>query len=208
MFNRSENQMLPLATYYTLKGERVRVLCVSTLKDMMSNTYDDVVTYTVIESNNPETVGENFTMLLADFSRWAQSAPNVHWIGVDLDGTLVNHDQYIHDCVVGDPIVPMLNRVRVWLAQGIKVKIMTARASSPSAIRAIQAWLVSHGLPVLEVTDTKDYAMRELWDDRGVTVLRNHGTIITQHIKDPNAEESYLGMDTYLRTHIYPLVVN
>lgn len=37
------------------------------------------------------------------------------------------------------------------------------------------AWLVKHGLPDLEVTNVKDFAMLELWDDRCVQVLPNTG---------------------------------
>jgi len=69
----------------------------------------------------------------------------------------------------------MLDRVRRWLAEGKTVKIFTARASLPSQIPVVKAWLTKHGLPDLEVTNSKDFGMTELWDDRCVSVSHNTG---------------------------------
>jgi hypothetical protein len=55
------------------------------------------------------------------------------------------------------------------------VKIMTARAGDPVGVAATQAWLKTHGLPELEVTDKKDFGMIELWDDRAIQVVQNRG---------------------------------
>jgi hypothetical protein len=98
------------------------------------------------------------------------------WIGVDLDGTLA-HDLGNNKGLdeIGSPIKPMLNRVKNWLAEGKTVKIFTARASSPRQVAAIKKWLAQHQLPDLEVTNTKDLRMIELWDDRCVQVTTNSG---------------------------------
>ena len=44
-----------------------------------------------------------------------------------------------------------------------------------AARAAIQAWCVEHIGVALPVTNEKDFAMTELWDDRAVGVHRNTG---------------------------------
>jgi hypothetical protein len=97
------------------------------------------------------------------------------WIGVDLDGTLARDLGSTRGDDIGSPIEPMLVRVQRWIAEGRTVKIFTARASSPRQVAAIKEWLVSCGLPELEVTNVKDQRMIELWDDRCVQVTSNLG---------------------------------
>jgi hypothetical protein len=99
---------------------------------------------------------------------------NAHdsWIGVDLDGTLATTTE---DMSVGQPVPEMLSRVRRWHAEGRKVKIFTARASNPAEVPKVKEWLRANRLPDFEITNVKDYAMVELWDDRAVEVIRNTG---------------------------------
>ncbi|OYV36823.1 MAG: hypothetical protein B7Z80_14480 [Rhodospirillales bacterium 20-64-7] len=107
------------------------------------------------------------------------------WIGVDLDGTLASYDNWKGVGHVGAPLMPMVNRVKQWLEEGVEVRIMTARAWSDGSVgrnlevavntEAIQAWCKEHIGVVLPVTCTKDYFMVELWDDRAVRVDRNTG---------------------------------
>lgn len=100
------------------------------------------------------------------------------WIGVDLDGTLAEYNDWIGIHHIGKPIAPMIERVQVWINEGKKVKIFTARASEGSAaIGFIHAWLDKQGLPKLEVTNVKDYGMTALWDDRCISVETNTGQI-------------------------------
>ena len=58
------------------------------------------------------------------------------WIGVDFDGTLAEYHGYIGPKRYGDPIPAMMERVKEWLAAGVKVKIVTARAADPDEARA------------------------------------------------------------------------
>jgi hypothetical protein len=97
------------------------------------------------------------------------------WIGVDLDGTLAHYDGWHGPEHIGDPIPTMLDRVRGWLVEGKRVKIFTARASVPTYVPPITAWLEAHDLSGLEVTCIKDFEMIELWDDRCVQVIPNTG---------------------------------
>ncbi len=99
------------------------------------------------------------------------------WIGVDLDGTLAFYGGWISPDHIGEPIAPMVARVKDWLGQGIEVRIFTARAWRAEAkdITAIQDWSEKHIGIRLMVTNEKDYGMIELWDDRAIQVQYNKG---------------------------------
>lgn len=97
------------------------------------------------------------------------------WIGVDLDGTLAYYDGWKGPEHIGDPVPVMLERVHLWLSKGFKVKIFTARAGVPEQIPYVVDWLKKYGLGDLEITNIKDFAMIELWDDRCVRVIQNTG---------------------------------
>lgn len=114
------------------------------------------------------------------------------WIGVDLDGTLANYDEWVAVDVIGEPIKPMLELVKTWLLAGVEVKIFTARAAidcecyvtkkwwtREEIISVIQDWTEKHLGLRLEVTATKDFKMIELYDDRCVAVERNTGKLLS-----------------------------
>lgn len=115
---------------------------------------------------------------------------NKGWIGVDFDGTLATYE-WGQFPVLGEPIPRMVNRVKKWLAEGLDVRIVTARVAdskddggepttySPPAIQRanIELWCLHHLGQVLEVTSSKDGGMKELWDDRAIRVERNTGKI-------------------------------
>lgn len=102
------------------------------------------------------------------------------WIGVDLDGTLAYYDGWKGTTHIGDPIPVMYERVKSWLMDGKTVKIFTARVAVPEpdrskVIKVIHEWLEVHHLPRLDITNVKDLAMEELWDDRAIQVIHNTG---------------------------------
>jgi hypothetical protein len=107
------------------------------------------------------------------------------WIGVDLDGTLAEYDEWQGPAHIGKPIPRMLERVKAWLEEGKDVRIVTARVSHDGssdrmlltlvAHEAITNWCVRWLGTTLPVTCGKDYAMLELWDDRAVQVIPNTG---------------------------------
>jgi hypothetical protein len=121
------------------------------------------------------------------------------WIGVDFDGTLATYGTWQGPAHVGEPIAPMVDRVKRWLAEGREVRIFTARMSPMAqvfepddpvphhvmetdlgrgacqAVDAIRAWCRQHIGQVLPITNVKDYNMIELWDDRAVQVRANTG---------------------------------
>jgi hypothetical protein len=131
------------------------------------------------------------------------------WIGVDLDGTMFTYHGWVGWNVFGEPIVPMIERVRVWHAAGVGVRIVTARVGLPVTVNgklaldhrersickvtgerfsdrmmvgAIQDKLESVRLPRLPVQCFKDVDMIELWDDRAIQVIANTGrTLADEH---------------------------
>lgn len=114
------------------------------------------------------------------------------WIGVDLDGTLARYDQWGGAMEIGEPIPPMVDRVKGWLEEGVKVKIMTARITAgprdiydkEAVVKAIEDWCETHIGQKLEVTCEKDYYMLQLWDDRCVQVIANEGiTLAEKHFQ-------------------------
>lgn len=101
-------------------------------------------------------------------------------IAVDLDGTLAHWDEkgdYSAD-KIGEPIKPMLDRVKQWLEDGHEVVIFTARVGSEGAYPHIHAWLRKHGIGDLDITNKKRPDFKEFWDDRAVTVERNTGKVL------------------------------
>ena len=107
------------------------------------------------------------------------------WIGVDLDGTLAVYDGWQGAHNIGEPIGPMVERVKAWVNQGIQVRIMTARvytdgtparnSDAETSRDRIAEWCIEHLGFRLPVTCTKDYGMIELWDDRCVQIIPNTG---------------------------------
>ena len=100
------------------------------------------------------------------------------WIGVDFDGTLAHYP--VPNGGLGPPVTAMVSRVQEWLANGTSVKIVTARvaSSNPDAEyerKRIENWSQHYIGTRLPVTAEKDYAMRQLWDDRCVQVEPNTG---------------------------------
>lgn len=104
------------------------------------------------------------SLSLADTAALKSQEP---WIAYDLDGTLAHAGK---GNSIGDPIVPVLERLRADLTAGKRVKIFTARAKNPKAVPGIKRWLKKQGLPDLEVTNEKDGGMEKLYDDRAVPV--------------------------------------
>ena len=118
------------------------------------------------------------------------------WIGVDLDGTLAHYDQWRGIEHIGDPIEPMVDRVTQWLSNGRNVKIFTARLAVDDhllgdVVQHIQEWCKKHIGRVLEVTNQKDSAMIELWDDRCIQVQTNTGGLMTDIQYDEGYEDGY-----------------
>lgn len=105
-------------------------------------------------------------------------------IAVDFDGTLattVSHNPYNPEHL-GNPVGPMVDRVKGWLADGHDVHVFTARAhtdgtndNAAKATAAIQSWCKEHIGRELPVTAHKAPHFDEFWDDRARRVERDTG---------------------------------
>jgi hypothetical protein len=114
------------------------------------------------------------------------------WIGVDFDGTLASYNGWKGPNKLGEPLMPMVNRVKQWIEEGREVRIMTARVSPlipdwadnvvDLSRKNIEEWCEKHIGQKLRVTHEKDYNMIELWDDRAIQVEFNTGK--PMHVKE------------------------
>ena len=97
-------------------------------------------------------------------------------IAVDLDGTLAHYDGYKGPQDIGEPIPPMMRRVRQWRKEGQEVIIFTAR--SKNSWPYIKRWLRRYGLGDMKVTNIKTPEIMEFYDDRAFRVEFNTGKIL------------------------------
>ena len=111
------------------------------------------------------------------------------WIGVDLDGTLAKSVAAKTGQEIGDPIHPIVQLVKRWLAHGEDVRIFTARVNpeqgdSVSARRAIEAWCERYLGQILPITYQKDWDMVLLLDDRACQVEHDTGRAFWGHPRE------------------------
>jgi phosphoribosylamine--glycine ligase len=102
------------------------------------------------------------------------------WIGVDLDGTLATYSKWSDD--IGEPIDPMVSKVKRWISEGKEVRVFTARGSQSEGkyeqLIKIYDWIKEHIGEPLEVTHEKDPQMLRLYDDRVRQVEANEGVLV------------------------------
>jgi len=108
------------------------------------------------------------------------------WIGVDLDGTMAQYDGFKGDDHVGEPIQPMIDRVKKWIEEGKDVRIFTARNPHP----AIRKFSKENFGKILPITNLKDRHMQALYDDRAVGIRRNEGEPFSDENEKQMFEES------------------
>lgn len=109
-------------------------------------------------------------------------------IAVDFDGTIAKYDGLegvdYKPSNAGAPIELMVERVKMWLAEGVEVVILTARVHSSrpakeihQCVTAINRFCNENFGRELEITSEKHPRFSEIWDDKAVRVLRDAGTI-------------------------------
>ena len=112
---------------------------------------------------------------------------------VDLDGTLAKYKGWNGHTSIGEPIPIMARRIRRWLREGKLVKIFTARMAEKNPekrkeiVDAIQDWTEKHFDRRLGVTNEKDSSVVRIWDDRAMSVSRNHGRQTKLEFHDKHA---------------------
>ena len=82
------------------------------------------------------------------------------WVGVDLDGCLAKYDTWRGIEHIGEPIPRVVGFVKLLRANGVEVRIFTARCQEgPVATERIKDWCLIHLGEVLPITDRKDFNM-------------------------------------------------
>lgn len=99
-------------------------------------------------------------------------------IACDFDGTLSNYTTYRGVGVYGDPIIPMVDRLKGHISDGDEVVIFTARARNPKEVELIKQWCKDVFDKDLEVTDKKSPMFDVMYDDRAVRIEKNTGRIL------------------------------
>lgn len=104
---------------------------------------------------------------------------------LDLDKSLAYHESEYGISKIGEPVWPMVEKVKEWLNKGYKITIFTARMSevahTPEQIAEqkimIKEFLERAGLPDLPKTAVKSPEFSHIIDDRAYHVERNAGII-------------------------------
>jgi hypothetical protein len=118
---------------------------------------------------------------------------------IDLDGTLAHYTGWQGVSHIGEPVAPMLSRVKKMLEDGKDVRIFTARVwpltsfedvnsfmlakrvpeteeeNAAVAGLCIREWCTAHLGRIIPITCRKDRHAVELWDDRAIGVVLNRG---------------------------------
>ena len=114
------------------------------------------------------------------------------WYGVDLDGTLATSEGLKSLDSVGKPVPLMMERVKLWIAQGHKVKIMTARACDPTQIPIVEKWLAKQGYdPRLGARPLRRMVQRTVENVVAKKILKSDfkpGTSLTLDVADLESE--------------------
>lgn len=107
------------------------------------------------------------------------------WVGFDLDGTLAVHGEWRGPRYIGDPIMPMVERAKAYIANGTDIRIVTARVGGSMSdhdrsevMFAIDNWCKQHLGRTVRITASKDYQMLYLYDDRCRQVIPNTGIVV------------------------------
>lgn len=104
-------------------------------------------------------------------------------IALDLDKTLAYYESKWRAKKVGEPIRPMVDKVKYWLSKGYKVTIFSARLSHSGdelvkQIHLIKEFLLEAGLPNLDKTAIKRMEFTHFIDDKAYHVKPNTGEIL------------------------------
>lgn len=119
------------------------------------------------------------------------------WIGFDLDGTLVAHgsnDDVINHRINGEPIAEIVQLIHKHKAEGLEIKIFTARVSlgcgydmsnapinrivfAKQAREAIQAYCLIYFGEIFDITCEKDFNCVRIYDDRARHILCDTGKV-------------------------------
>lgn len=100
-------------------------------------------------------------------------------IYIDFDGTIATQkDGYQRE--IGEPIMPMIDRINKWIKQGHNITIFTARAENMNISEKldIEMFCVKYFGRVLPITAIKHHECDLYIDDKAIRVERNTGKLL------------------------------
>lgn len=100
-------------------------------------------------------------------------------IYIDFDGTTATQkDGYQRE--IGEPIMPMIDRINKWIKQGHNITIFTARAENMNISEKldIEMFCVKYFGRVLPITAIKHHECDLYIDDKAIRVERNTGKLL------------------------------
>lgn len=114
------------------------------------------------------------------------------WWGFDVDKTIAVDHGGTRGGVIGEPIKPLIRRMKYYLRTGRKVAIVTARVhpSEPDAAEqyaTVRSFLKRNFTPAegdaIDIRSDKDRHMIELFDDRAAQVIPNKGILVREELR-------------------------
>ena len=114
------------------------------------------------------------------------------WWGFDVDKTAFVDEGGTRGGVIGEPIMPIIRRIKHFLRTGRKVNIVTARVHPSEPDREEQVLTVSRALDAvlgpemaskIGIRSDKDRHMIDLYDDRAMQVIPNKGILVREELR-------------------------
>lgn len=110
---------------------------------------------------------------------------NSGFIGVDFDGTLATTVKDFSEEATGEPIQPMVDKVKKWIKEGKDVRLFTARKPHP----ALRRWMTKNLGVILPIENVKQPTMYAFYDDRAIAVERDTGELYSEENEDSVLDE-------------------
>lgn len=114
------------------------------------------------------------------------------WWGFDIDKTAFTDEGGTRGGVIGEPIMPIIRRIKWFLRVGRKVSIVTARVHPSESDRDEQIMTVRGALVkalgqdranMIDIRSDKDRHMIDLYDDRAKQVIPNKGILVQNELR-------------------------
>ena len=114
------------------------------------------------------------------------------WWGFDIDKTAFVDNGGTRGGVIGEPIMPIIRRIKWYLRAGRKVSIVTARVHPSEPDKVLQEATIRQALNEvlgperacqIDSRSDKDRHMIALFDDRAEQVIPNKGTLVREELR-------------------------
>lgn len=100
-------------------------------------------------------------------------------IYIDFDGVIAKQEGgYKRE--IGEPIIPMINKVNQWIKDGHNITIFTARADYSDSFEKmdLEIFLAKHFGKILPITNKKSHNADLYIDDKAIRCIKNTGILL------------------------------